>query len=47
MTAGQGWGRITPALGGLLASLAAWVISLTVGSTLHKAASKAETVVGT
>ena len=36
MTGGQGWGPITPALGGLLASLAAWVISLAVGSTLHE-----------
>jgi SSS family solute:Na+ symporter len=41
MTAGRGWGQITPALGGLLASLAAWVISLAVGS-MHEAASKAE-----
>ena len=32
-TGGQGWGPITPALGGLLASVAAWVISLAVGST--------------
>jgi len=47
MTAGQGWGQITPALGGLLASLAAWVISLAVGSTPHKAASKAENLIET
>ena len=33
-TAGQGWGPITPAFGGLLASLVAWVISLAIGSTL-------------
>jgi SSS family solute:Na+ symporter len=31
-TAGRGWGQITPALGGLLASLTVWVISLAVGS---------------
>ena len=30
MTAGLGWGGVTPALGGLLAALAAWAISLTV-----------------
>lgn len=36
MTGGRGWGQITPALGGLLASLAAWVISLAVGSTRHE-----------
>jgi SSS family solute:Na+ symporter len=34
-TAGRGWGQITPALGGLLASLTVWVISLAVGSTPH------------
>jgi SSS family solute:Na+ symporter len=34
LTAGQGWGPITPSFGGLLASLVAWVISLAVGSML-------------
>jgi SSS family solute:Na+ symporter len=38
MTAGRGWGLVTPALGGLLASVAAWVISLAVGARLQKAA---------
>lgn len=33
MTGGQGWGPLTPALGGLLAAMGAWVISLAVGST--------------
>ena len=31
MTGGTGWGPLTPALGGLLAAIAAWVISLAVG----------------
>jgi solute:Na+ symporter, SSS family len=35
LTAGQGWGVVTPALGGLLAAIAAWAISLAIGSTLQ------------
>lgn len=35
-TAGDhGWGAVTPALGGLLAAIAAWVISLAFGPALH------------
>ena len=34
-SAGRGWGAVTPALGGLLASMTAWVISLAVGSGPH------------
>ena len=31
-TGGRGWGIVTPALGGLIAAIAAWVIALTAGS---------------
>jgi hypothetical protein len=33
-TGGRGWGVVTPALGGLLAAIAAWVISLAVDTIL-------------
>jgi solute:Na+ symporter, SSS family len=32
-TAGQGWRLMTPALGGLLAAIAAWIISLSTGAS--------------
>jgi SSS family solute:Na+ symporter len=38
-TAGLGWGRVTPALGGLLAAIGGWVISLALGSTQGNEAS--------
>ena len=41
MTGGAGWGLVTPALGGLLAAIAAWVISLAVGFILGNEASSA------
>jgi hypothetical protein len=33
----QGLGPVTPAIGGLLAAIAAWVISLPFGSPAHRA----------
>jgi SSS family solute:Na+ symporter len=41
LTDGAGWGPLTPALGGLLAAIGAWVISLAVGFTLGNEASSA------
>jgi SSS family solute:Na+ symporter len=35
LTSGRGWGVFTPALGGVLAATAAWVVSLAVESALH------------
>jgi len=35
MTGGAGWGALTPALGGLMAAMTAWVISLAAGSSVH------------
>ena len=35
MTGGRGWGMMTPALVGLLAAIAGWVISLAVEATLN------------
>jgi SSS family solute:Na+ symporter len=35
MTGGLGWGMMTPALGGLLAAIAGWAISLAVEATRH------------
>jgi hypothetical protein len=34
-TSGRGWGPVTPALGGLLATITAWVISLAVAAGLN------------
>src|SRR6266498_3970721 len=34
-TSGRGWGSVTPALGGLLASITAWAIGLTLRPTPH------------
>ncbi len=35
-TAGRGWGLMPPAVAGLLAAVAAWVISLAIGSLRHE-----------
>jgi SSS family solute:Na+ symporter len=35
LTGGRGWSMMTPALGGLLAAVAVWVISLAVETTRH------------
>src|SRR5262249_8897390 len=40
-TGGHGWAQMTPALAGLLASMAAWVVSLAIGLRPQRAPGKA------
>jgi SSS family solute:Na+ symporter len=46
-TAGQGWAQMTPALGGLLASVVAWVVSLAIGFLPQRAPGKTEDFIRT